>query len=176
MIFTFGFFLARLCSMPKSLGQGSNLRYSSPQSHRSDTTRSLTHWATKELLLLNFEGSGYCSCTVMLQRRKQMPLWRFILGVWSVLCRSLRGFSSFLLVGNFPVDVAGGEVSFFIRCPEESVGCDNIDSHVFELWEFLGVRFYLSVHFSLIFLLFSGVSSSWGSLPPSHFLIFYFLF
>ena len=37
-------------SMGKFLGQESNLRHSSDQSHKSDKAGSLTHWATSKLL------------------------------------------------------------------------------------------------------------------------------
>ena len=44
-------------SMQKFWGQGSNLSYSSNQSHSGDNTGSLTHWATKELPLYFFSSS-----------------------------------------------------------------------------------------------------------------------
>ena len=52
------------CSMWKFPGQGSNLHHSYNQSHSIDNTRSLTHWATRELLnliLFFFFWAAFCS-------------------------------------------------------------------------------------------------------------------
>ena len=46
------YFFDYTCSMWRFPGQGSNLSYSSNLSHNSDNARSLTHWATTELLIL----------------------------------------------------------------------------------------------------------------------------
>ena len=50
LLLLFLFCLGCIHSMLKFLGQGWKPRYSSNQSHSSDNTRSLTHWATSELL------------------------------------------------------------------------------------------------------------------------------
>ena len=50
------FFPNHSCGMQNCLGQGSNLWHSCNQSHRSDNTKSLTHWATRELQKDTFYG------------------------------------------------------------------------------------------------------------------------
>ena len=61
--FSFFFFFVFVSSMKKFLGQESNMRHSSDPSHSSDNTKSLTHWATRELPVLhpfnyNYMGGG----------------------------------------------------------------------------------------------------------------------
>ena len=48
------FFFGFACSIYKFPGQGSNLCLCRNQSHCSNSTGSLTHWTTRELLLLHF--------------------------------------------------------------------------------------------------------------------------
>ena len=52
--FFFFFFFRRTLSKLKFPGQGSNRCHSSIQSHSSHTTRSITHWATREFQLVFF--------------------------------------------------------------------------------------------------------------------------
>ena len=61
----FFFFFGHAHSMWKFQGQGSNPCHSGHLSQSSDTTRSLAHWATRELYLVTFEVlqlQVFCLC------------------------------------------------------------------------------------------------------------------
>ena len=69
---THSVFLAVTVACKSSQGQGSNLCHSSGPSHSSDNTRSLTHWATREFLIVFVLMLEYVQYKAIMTRTRKM--------------------------------------------------------------------------------------------------------
>ena len=84
-LWIFCLFVTKPWGMQKFLGQGQNLRHSSNMGHMDDNTRSLTHWAMRELLEVCSWLSTISSCPLLWCR---VYLGHYVLADWGTIFRS----------------------------------------------------------------------------------------
>ena len=98
-VFCFGiffFFFGHAHRMQRFWGQGSNSHHSSDPSHNSDRAWSLTHCATRELLLGGFKHCKYIWPSFSsLNMPSSLALGAFVLAILCLLC----SFSRYLQAG-----------------------------------------------------------------------------